>query len=286
MSRFADAPGTDERVVCLLRATDEAPRAAAIAAWAGALADGLGVALDLVGVAEALPPVGIPPVPGVPLASVPEVAALQEPHLDLTAVAERAGVRPARQRELPGPFAGVLEELAAEPSTALVVVGDDAEGAMWSAITDAPARRALRELPAPLVLVPNGVSRPQATRWRVAAGILKPEQCQPVLSIAGALAQRLDGELILLADEGAQATATEQAGVIFPSDARLQVELLPEDPAEGLGDVLARGHADLLVLAPPERGLLASAVLGSVFHAVAAGGHGPIVVAPGAAPPS
>lgn len=206
--------------------------------------------------------------------------------MDLTAVAERAEVRPAIRRELPGPVSGVLEELAAEPSTALVVVGDGGEGALWSAISGAPMRRALRELPAPLVLVPNGVSRPGATRWRVAAGILNPEQCQPVLSIASALAQRLDGELILLADGGSQATATEQASVIFPSDTRMRVELLPEDPAEGLGDVLARGDADLLVLAPPERGLLASAILGSVFHAVAAGEHGPIVVAPGAAPPS
>lgn len=284
MSRFADAPRTDERVVCVLRATDEGQRAAAIAAWGGALAVGLGVPLELVGVAEALPPVGIAPVAGVPVASVPEVAALQEPPVDLTAVAERAGVRPATRRELPGPFAGVLEELAAEPSTALLVVGDDAEGAMWSAITDAPARRALRELPAPLVLVPNGASRPGARRWRVAAGILSLEQCQPVLSIASALAQRLDGELMLLADEESHATATEQASVILPSDARTQVELLPEDPAAMLSDVLAHGDADLLVLAPPERGLLASAILGSVFHAVAAGGHGPIVVAPGAAP--
>ncbi|MBA2348972.1 MAG: universal stress protein [Solirubrobacterales bacterium] len=286
MSSLTDAPGRDERVVCVLRAIDEGQRAATIAAWAGALADGLGVPLDLVGVAEALAPVGITPVPGVPLASVPEVAALQEPPVDLTAVAERAGVRPASRRELPGPVAGVLEELAAEPLTALIVVGDDGDGALWSAISGAPIRRALRELPAPLVLVPHGVRRPQATRWRVAAGIMNPEQCRPVLSIASALAQRLDGELILLADGASQATATEQASDLLPSDARPRTELLPEDPAAVLGDVLAHGDADLLVLAPPERGLLASAILGSVFHAVAAGGHGPIVVAPGAAPPS
>ena len=280
VSEPAGAPGVDERVVCVVRAVQDAGQARKLVAFASALADGLGAKLALVGVAEAVPPAAVAPTMGVPITLAPELPGLHVPPADLTAVAQDAGVHPAHCQTVTGTVAAVLDGLSEQPSTALLVVGDEGDGAAWSAVTGAPARRALGDLPVPLVLVPRGTEKPSGPGWRVAAGVLEVAESRSVLAIAGALVERLGGDLLLLVDEPSMDATAALAQLVLPEGADLRVELLAHDPAERLDAVLAHGEADLLVLAPPERGLVASALLGSVFHAVAAGGHGAILVAP------
>ena len=280
VSEPAGAPRTDERVVCVLRSIQDGGQARKLVAFAGALADGLGARLALVTVAEAVPPLAVAPMMGVPIALAPELPGLHEPPADLAAIAEAAGVHPVHCQTATGTVAAVLDELSGQPSTALLVVGDEGDGAAWSAVTGAPARRALGDLPVPLVLVPGETEKPSGPAWRVAAGVLEVAQSRSVLAIAGALVQRLGGDLLLLVDERSMDATAALAELVLPEHADLRVEPLAHDPSGRLDAVLAHGEADLLVLAPPERGLVASALLGSVFHAVAAGGHGAILVAP------
>lgn len=284
-------PAAGKRVLCVVRGAQDTADAVALAAFAGSLADGLGLRLALVELAEPIPPIapmppaGFPVDPAHPMHSVPEAAGLPEPRADLDAIAEDAGVDPLESRVETGPIAMALAELVAEASTTLVVVGDEGSGALWSLVTGAPARRVLRDLPAPLLLVPRAAGGAHHGPWRIAAGILDPEHEETVLPLACDLVQRLDGDLQLLVGEPQRGALGERAGALLTAGVGLQVHAVGEDPAEELGGVLARGEADLLVLAPPERGLLASALRGSIFHTVAAGGHGPILVAPEPAHP-
>lgn len=274
----SEPPGS-KRVVCVVRGAQDTADAVALAAFAGSVADGLGLPLALVELAEPIPPIAPVPLAGFPVYPVPEAAGLPEPRADLDAIAEDAAVDPSESRVEIGPVASALAELVAEASTALVVVGDEGSGALWSLITGAPVRHALRDLPAPLLLVPCATGGAHHGPWRIAAGILDPGHEETVLPLACDLVQRLGGDLQLLVGEPPRAALSERAGALLTGGVALQVRAAGEDPAEELGGVLARGEADLLVLAPPERGLLGSALRGSIFHTVAAGGHGPILVA-------
>ncbi len=267
------------RVVGLVRATDGAEHAATVAAWAGALADGLGLDLELVATTDPLPRTLATAVPGVPVAAMTAPANAPEPPVDLGLVADRAGVHPSSRRELAGPCAGVLEELAGEPSTALVVAGDDGQGPGWALIGPVGTREVLRELPVALLLVPRDAGRPPRRPLRIAAAVLDAERSGPVLALAATLADRLGGGLLLLADPDA---ADRVRGELRTSPAPSEVRAMGDDRAAELRAALAEGDADLLVLPPPERGLLASALLGSIVHTVASGARGPVLIAPGA----
>ena len=291
-SNSSPEPAASDRIVCVVRGAQDTADAVALAAFAGSLADGLGLPLALVELAEPIPPIapmppaGFPVDPAHPVHPVPEAAGPPEPRADLDAIAEDAGVDPLESHVETGPIATALAGLVAEASTTLVVVGDEGSGALWSLVTGAPARRVLRDLPAPLLLVPRAAGGGHDGPWRIAAGILDPDHEATVLPLACDLAQRLDGDdLQLFVGEPQRGALSERARALLTAGVGLQVRAVGEDPAEALGGVLARGEADLLVLAPPERGLLGSALRGSIFHTVAAGGHGPILVAPEPAHP-
>jgi nucleotide-binding universal stress UspA family protein len=282
MTPDPDGPTRRGDIVCLAIESDPSDAAARTAAD---LSRGLGRPLVLVDVQVPVMPVATayPPVaPAPPLAAeVPEPP--RPAPRDLEGLATRAGGSAVRYETRVGNPSDVLVALAAEPGTALVVAPDDGAGAFATALGANPARRALRDVACPVVLVPGscgGLTEPLT----IVAPVPGDAATGDVLGVAAALVADLHGHLVLVhvvSGSHGDDAAVERARAALPADMAVEIRSRGAAEAEALESVAAEVDAGLIVLGPPAHGPFVSALLGSTTHEVASQARVPVVVVPG-----
>jgi nucleotide-binding universal stress UspA family protein len=280
MASEPDAVVLRGEIVCVAIENDQVDAVASVAAD---LSRCLGQPLALVDVQVPVPPVATtyPPVAPAP----PLEAETREPPRpvprDLEALARRAGGSAVRYETRVGNPADVLVAIAGDPETSLVVAPDDGSGAFATLLGANPARRVLRDVESPVVLVPpesGGITEPLT----IVAAISGDGAIEEVVGLAAALVSHVPGRLVLVHGWTSEydEDALERARAALPADTAVELRAHQADAADAVESVAAEVDAGLIVLGPPAHGPLVSALLGSTTHAVASHAHVPVVVAP------
>jgi nucleotide-binding universal stress UspA family protein len=272
------------------------PESARAVALAGQLAERMSLPLSLIDIRSTAPDlVGPPHAPAAPLVAPGPVAdpaagglPPAPPPADLEALAHEAGVRPALCQYMEAPPVAAIEVLSMQPGTALLVAADSGGGPLATALSGEPPRSALRDLHAPLVLVPlrDGGRPTLGDEPCVACAVTDDDAADEAVAVAVDLAERLGASLRFMHagdDEAAASRLEVRIAAALPDGAGATFEVLPPDHAHDLHAWADARGADLLVVGPPRRGALGSALLGSAVHRAAQHGAVPLVVAPAAA---
>jgi nucleotide-binding universal stress UspA family protein len=269
------------QIVCTILRPD-ATRAVAIA---GELAERMSLPLALVDIRPVVPgvaPVAVPQAPYVAGdAAVPPAA----PVTDLEALARDAGVDPDLCEHVEAPAVAAIESLSRNPEVELLVAADSGGGPLATALKGDPPRAALRDLGAPLVLVPEqfGRSTVLADRPKIACAVLDDDSGAAATALAAELAERLGGTLAFVhagEDEEAVGRLESTIAEAVPGNDDVVFEVLPEMASHDLHMWAEAQGADLLVTGPPRHGSFGSALLGSAVHTAAEHGSVPLVIAP------
>lgn len=207
------------------------------------------------------------------------------PDADLEGLAREAGVVPTRCERLEAPPAAAIASLSGKRGVSLIVSADAGGGPLAAALTGEPPRSALRDLRAPLVLVPEGARRQKRlpARPHLACAVLDDDAAPGATAVACDLAGRLDATLTFVHAGDEPETAERVARRVrsgLPDGQEAGFEVLPRDDALDLHAWAEGRGADLLITGPPRHGGIVSALLGSVVHSAAQHGTVPIVIAP------
>jgi nucleotide-binding universal stress UspA family protein len=207
------------------------------------------------------------------------------PPADLEALAHEAGVSPSRCEHLEAPPAAAIESLSAQPDVSLIVSADSGGGPLAVALSGEPPRSALRDLRAPLVLVPERSRRQDRlpARPHIACAVLDDDAAPGAMDVACDLARRLRATLTFVHAGDEPDTADHLAQRVrsrLPEGQEAAFEVLPREDAMDLHAWADARGADLLVTGPPRHGAIVSALLGSVVHTAAQLGSVPVVIAP------
>ena len=266
------------------------PESRRVVALAGELADRMALPLSLVDIrpaaAEAIAPTA-PHGPFLAPGAVAGEAAVPPapPAADLEMLARDAGVEPVLCEHVEAPAIAAIEALSRNPDVALLVAADSGGGPLATALKGDPPRAALRDLGAPLVLVPEMhrrttlLSEPPV----IACAVLDDDASAATIALAADLAERLDGTLAFVhagEDEEAVARLEDRIERTVPDDREVTFEVIPELASHDLHAWAATHGADLLATGPPRHGAFGSALLGSAVHTAAEHGTVPLVIAP------
>jgi nucleotide-binding universal stress UspA family protein len=284
------APRGVNEVVCVVVPPDTGE---GVVAFAGALAERLGLPLALVEVRVPVPPVaGVPlgaPQPMAPPMDLPDLVdppaddGIAAPGSDLARLADRAGVRPSRtETVLATPVDGIAETAGAR-GVELVVAADQGGGVLRSLLGASPARAGMRSAERPLVLVPRDASTRLPDAPAIVVAVDDDGAAGGVVALAAELARRLEGTLRLVRvvgrgdDRAGAAEQLERLRGDLPARRDVGIEVVPGDGGETLAAVAGDG---LVVTGRPRSGALRAALSGSAVRDLLDAGRAPVVVAP------
>jgi nucleotide-binding universal stress UspA family protein len=175
-------------------------------------------------------------------------------------------------------FGGASEALgsvAASARAELVVVGSRGLGSVGSLLLGSVSRRLAVHGPCPTVIVPESAAT--LGDAPIVCAVDDSEESRAALATAATLGERLGSTLVLahVAHDDAPAVDGEEllARLVAESGLRPSPEsiLLRGAPAEAIVGAATARRAGMIVIGSRGRGALASAALGSVSSAVAAG---------------
>lgn len=255
--------------------------------FAADLAAALGLRLRLVEIrAPMLAPDGGGVAPDLLVGAPARPAAAHDPPKSLDELAERADVRPDAVDVLFGDPVDHLVGLSISAGADVLVVPDTGESPGWAWLLGAAARNALKQLSCPTVLVPVSFASNPTETVRIVAGVRDDDAAIEVAAFAGRIAEALQATLDVVhadvAGNGSAATRellTNCASQV-PRGVDLEVGTLHAPPAVALSAMGGAEDGTLLVLGRPVRGLVGSAVLGSVVHDVLKETRVPVAVVP------
>lgn len=288
MRRVRYLRGMSHVVCTILR-----PESKGAVAVAGNLAERLSLPLVLLDIRatrpDLVPSRGTPHAPAVGTTTLGDPVALGPPPVpppaDLRALARDAGVHAERYERIEAPPASAIASLSAHPDVELLVAADTGGGPLAAALNAESPRSLLRDVHAPLVLVPEQERSPAPLPERpsIACAIADDGAAGAAAAVAADLADRLGGTLTFVhAGEDPDVTAglEEQIRTAIGDERAVDVETLPAEAAQDLHEWAGARGADLLVTGPPRRGAVGSALLGSAVHRAVQHGTLPIVIAP------
>ena len=299
-------------VVCAVLTGESSKRAVRVAAR---LAERLSLRLALIDVHVPIPPpqaapleapqpvVPFGPAVGVPPLPADEIAVVQSPADWRRDVALAPDTREDTMTAAP---TMVLERLAQDTRTELLVVGDEGGGPLRAKLEGNAGRSVLSDVQCPVVLVPgpSAGSTDEADITTVLCGVDDDDDgAAPAVAAAAArLATGLGARLrIVHVVERALSGAPPEpvAPSQLPDDGRYESERLfancraalpphaggefvtvEGDAAEGLQAAARDVDAGLIVVARPRHGAVGSALLGSVMHQLLRTGTTPVCVIP------
>jgi nucleotide-binding universal stress UspA family protein len=270
-----------EEVVCLVRDPEADQRTVRLAA---ALAAHLDVGLLAVG-ARAPLPLPLPPAPALEGPEPMYPAAVLLPDAPTTVIDPRAvldAIPPriaARTEDLTSEPADALRQLSGRAGTRLIVCSDEGGGALLAGTRGNVGREVLGETRCPLVLVPAKADGRLANPPRLLCGVDDDWEARVIVQGAADLAEDLGAELdvvrVLERGAGLLQLLTPDAR---PGDVAAETVLALGRASGALQELADERRVDLFVVGPPGRGLLGSAILGSVVHDLLDQGTRPVAV--------
>jgi nucleotide-binding universal stress UspA family protein len=179
----------------------------------------------------------------------------------------------------------VLRELAEERAAALIIVGRRRLGVFDRAVLGSTSSELARRATCPVLIVPEADSGARiGSRPVIVCGVDASNAAEGVALTAAALAERLDGQFVLVhVDEGREdhpsSELVQSVGAIVGEE-RLEVARRAGDTAQELLAEARDREAALVLVGSRGFGAVRSAILGSVSSRVLKRADRPIAVVP------
>jgi nucleotide-binding universal stress UspA family protein len=205
--------------------------------------------------------------------------------------------------------AAALHELAEQIEPAAIVIGSAHHGALGRVLLGSVGNALLTGAPCPILVAPHGYANAEPKPFqRIGVGVDGSEESDAAMRVAGALAKRLDAELLIIAVaeppdfghmtppavfEGAtyqEAVAEAMETVLerykgeVPAGVRAETRLLHGDAGLALAE--AAEELDLLIVGSRRYGPVRRALLGGVSHRLMHHAPSPLLVLPRDASPA